>query len=254
MAGNDHFKGKTAVNHVAEAQAKGIIAASEIHGTEIPGSISAAADGARNTAILFLLILLLLSHWKFPEAQILYSLVIFAFGWMIWLIGRGAWLGWSRLERLHRILEEERWEIEHNREQEREELKALYAAKGFEGKLLEDVLDVLMADGDRLLKVMIEEELGLSLEVHEHPLKQGIGACLGVLSTLFTFLLCYWLWPAGGFYVAAVAVIVGSSWISAYYQGNRQIPAIVWNVGLSVLAVGSTYFLIHFLADIGWLP
>ncbi len=91
-------------------------------------------------------------------------------------MGRSAWLGWSRLERLHRILAQEKWEIEHNREQEREELGVLYAAKGFEGKLLEDVLDVLMADGDRLLKVMVEEELGLTLESQVHPLKQGLGA------------------------------------------------------------------------------
>ena len=32
-----------------------------------------------------------------------------------------------------------------------------------------------MADGDRLLRVMLEEELGFSLEVYDHPLKQALG-------------------------------------------------------------------------------
>ena len=58
----DHFKGKTAVKHVAEAQARGIIAAAEIHGTEIPGSISSATDAARHTVILLLLSQTLLAY------------------------------------------------------------------------------------------------------------------------------------------------------------------------------------------------
>lgn len=243
----EHFKGKNAVDHVVEAQAKGLIAASEIHGTEIPGSISAAADGARNTIVIFLLVHILFIHWSLP------TLIVFLFGWLLWSIGRSAWLGWSRLERLHRILEEERWEIEHNRTQERDELKALYQAKGFEGQLLEDVLDVLMADGDRLLRVMIEEELGLSLEVHEHPLRQALGAGIGILTSAALCLICLWIWPAGGLYVAALATLIASSIVSATYEGNRLIPAIVWNVGLAFLAVGSAQFLFHFLISISGL-
>lgn len=247
----DHFKGKAAVQHVVEAQARGIIAAAEIHGTEIPGSISSATDAARNTTILLLLSYFVLHSWNISQSEILASLIFLGFGWMVWMAGRSAWLGWSRLERLHRILEEERWEIEHNREQEREELEALYQAKGFEGKLLEDVMDVLMADGDRLLKIMIEEELGLTLEVDEHPLKQGLGAAIGVLLATLMILLLYWIWPWGGIYLASGIVISVSSWVSAYYQGNRQISTIIWNLGLTFLAAASTYFLLIFFHEVG---
>lgn len=247
----DHFKGKTAVKHVVEAQAKGIIAATEIHGTEIPGSISSATDAARNTILVILLLHLGLAYWNVPLHQTLIALGLFLFGWLIWVMGRSAWLGWSRLERLHRVLEEERWEIEHNRDQEREELKALYQAKGFEGPLLENVMDVLMADGDRLLKIMIEEELGLSLEVHEHPLKQSLGAGIGTILTAILSLFGYWLWPSQGLYIASFLVILISSWVAAFYQGNRLIPAIVWNLGLVFLSVASTYFLLLFFNDMG---
>ena len=47
-----HFKGKDAIEHVAEAQAQGIIASAEIHGTELPGYISAGTDAARETAFI----------------------------------------------------------------------------------------------------------------------------------------------------------------------------------------------------------
>src|SRR5262249_44443752 len=132
------------------------------------------ADAARETCLALALLWLFGLHWA--------ALLIFSGAWLIWKTGRSAWLGWSRIERLHRIVAQEKWEIEHHRQQEREELGALYAAKGFEGKLLEDVLDVLMADNDRLLRVMVEEELGLSLHSQEHPLKQATGAFLGVLA------------------------------------------------------------------------
>ncbi len=247
----DHFKGKTAVKHVAEAQARGIIAAAEIHGTELSGSISSATDASRNTAILLLLSFVILSYWNLLPEQILISLVMISFGWLIWMAGRSAWLGWSRLERLHRVLEEERWEIEHNRDQEREELRALYEAKGFEGKLLDDVMDVLMADGDRLLKIMIEEELGLTLEVDEHPLKQSLGAACGTFLTAIIIFLFYYFWSINGFYVGSILTLSFSNWIAAYYQGNRQISTIVWNLGLAFLTVASTYFLLNFFNDLG---
>jgi len=248
---HDHFNGKTAVKHVAEAQARGIIATAEIHGTEIPGSISSATDAARNTVILLLLSHSLLTYWSILPHQILASLTLLSFGWLIWMAGRSGWLGWARLERLHRTLEEERWEIEHNREQERDELRALYEAKGFEGKLLDDVMDVLMADGDRLLKIMIEEELGLSLEVDEHPLKQSLGAACGTVFAAALSLTFYLFWSNIGIYVASVSTIVISSYLSAHYQGNRLTSTIVWNLGLAFIAGASTYFLITFFHDLG---
>lgn len=240
-----HFNGKDALHHVIEAQAKGIVSASEVHGTEIPGYLSAAGDAARETAILLPIIWLLLSDQNVSSIENSTLLLIFSCGWLLWKTGRGAWLGWFRLERLHRVLEQERWEIEHHFQQERDELRVLYAAKGFEGKLLEDVLDVLMADNDRLLKVMIEEELGLSLETTEHPLKQGLGAACGVF---IAALLCYALlfaWPAYGVFLGAVATIAAASALTAHLAQNQAVPAIVWNLGLAALAVGSIYFLLE---------
>jgi vacuolar iron transporter family protein len=245
-----HFKGKDALGHVVEAQAQGLISASEVHGTEIPGYLSAAADAARETAIILGSVWLLLFSLDIARGKIISLLTILTIGWLFWKLGRGAWLGWFRLERLHRVLEQERWEIEHHRQQERDELRILYAAKGFEGKLLEDVLDVLMADNDRLLKVMIQEELGLSLASTEHPLKQGIGAAAGVFVSTAACLLSFLGWPQWGMFAGVFGIVALSSGITAHWAQNKVIPAIIWNLGLTALALGSIYFFLqtfHFL-------
>lgn len=241
---NIHFKGKDAIEHVAEAQAEGRIAASEIHGMEVPGHISAGADSARDMSAALLLLWMIVERAHF--AQIFSFLLVFALGWTIWKAGRSAWLGWFRLERMHRVLNQEKWEIEHNEQQEREELTVLYAAKGFEGKLLTDVIDVLMADGDRLLKVMVEEELGLSLEAHDHPLKQSLGALIGCLAAASICLAAYFAFPLYGLPIGGLTVIAISAVISAKHAQNRLIPAIVWNVGLGILSFGCVYFLIDY--------
>jgi hypothetical protein len=245
-----HFKGKDAVDHVIEAQAEGIFSATEIHGTETPGHISAAADAARETSVVLVLLAILIQPLSLTPHQAWLVLGIFAFGWFFWKVGRSAWLGWSRLERLHRIMAEEKWEIEHHRSQEREELSALYQAKGFEGKLLEDVLDVLMADGDRLLRVMLEEELGLSLESQEHPLKQGLGAGLGTFTAVALCALGYGFYGLYGMAICAVACVALSASVAAKFENNKVIPAAVWNVGIAILALGSAHFLLDFILQV----
>lgn len=243
-----HFKGKDPLEHVVEAQAEGIVASTEIHGTEIPGHISAFADAARETALILLLFWVILTPISFPMDQNLMLLAVFSVGWVIWKTCRSAWLAWSRLERLHRVVAEERWEIEHHRHQERSELKELYAAKGFEGKLLEDVLDVLMADGDRTLRIMVQEELGLSLETMEHPLKQGLGAALGVVVGTTGCFIGGFLYPALGIGIGiGTMVVMGCSGaLSAYYLKNKLIPAIIWNIAMGLLCFGAVHYLLQF--------
>lgn len=243
----EHFKGKDALSHVAEAQAHGLVAASEIHGTETPGHIAAGADAARETAVLLLIFWFLLYQIGMATNQICLFLIVFSSGWIIWKTGRSAWLGWSRLERLHRIVAQEKWEIEHHRKQEREELGELYASKGFEGKLLEEVLDVLMADDQRLLRVMVEEELGLTLSTHEHPLKQGLGAFVGCLTGAIICLAGLALNSTWGVPVSSLIVIAVSGGILAYHSQNKLIPAIVWNTGLALLSFGFVYYLYQFI-------
>lgn len=237
----NHFKGKDALQHVIDARLKGKTASAEIHGTELPGHVSAAADAAKETALILLILWVLLgsgSHWL---------MLVFISGWLIWKVGRSAILGWARLERLHRVIEEERYEIEHHRPQEKEELRALYAAKGFSGKLLDEAVEVLMADDNRLLQVMLEEELGLNLESHEHPLKQASGALLGVLGSALVMSFGLFALPNWGAAVCAALIIALSAGTTAQLEKNRPLPAIIWNLAIAFLAAAAAYFLAQIL-------
>ena len=243
----DHFKGKSVSEHLKDARRRGTIATTETHGAEMPGHLAAGADSAKNTAISLFLVWVILEQFGIPSANIFTVLVIFSFGWVIWMIGRSASLGWARLERLHRLIEQERWEIEHHRQREKEELREMYLAKGFSGKLLDEVVDVLMADDNRLLHVMLEEELGLSVEAYEHPLKQGVGAATGTILTTLVSLLGFYAYPAFGLPLFAGAVFVISAMISAKVEKNRLIQATVWNVSIALLTLGVAYFLSQLL-------
>lgn len=238
-----HFKGKDALEHVIEARQKGKAASSEVHGTELPGHYSAAADAAKETALILVVLWALLTELHFPLTQIHWILLVFTAGWLIWKVGRSAILGWSRLERLHRLIEEERWEIEHHRPQEKEELRAFYSAKGFSGKLLDEAIDVLMADDNRLLQVMLEEELGLSLESYEHPLKQAAGALVGVAGSALVLSFGLFFLPLWGVGACAALIIALSSGTTAQLEKNRPLPAIIWNLAVALLSIGAAYFL-----------
>jgi len=234
----NHFKGKKPLQHLIDARLKGKMASEEIHGVELPGHINAAADAAKEAALIILLIWSLLG----PKGHIF--TLVFLSGWLIWKVGRSAILGFARLQRLHRVIEEERFEIEHHRPQEKEELTALYAAKGLTGKLLTEVIDVLMADDDRLLQVMLEEELGLSLEQIEHPLKQAAGVLVGVLGAFAILSFGLFVLPNFGPALCAFVVIALCAGTTAQLEKSSALPAIIWNLATAALAAG----IVHFLA------
>ncbi|MES2273575.1 MAG: VIT1/CCC1 transporter family protein [Chlamydiota bacterium] len=241
--GAPHFKGKAAIQHVIDARLKGKAASAEIHGTELPGHYSAAADAAKETALILLVLWAVFSEIHFSPFPMHLILIVFTSGWLVWKVGRSAILGWARLERLHRVIEEERFEIEHHRPQEKEELIALYAAKGFSGKLLDEVIDVLMADDNRLLQIMLEEELGLKLESYEHPLKQAAGAFVGVVGAALILSFGLFALPNWGAALCASLVIALSAGTTAQLEKNRPLPSIIWNLAVAALAAGLSFFI-----------
>ena len=239
---NHHFKGKEALQHVIDARIKGFSASSEIHGTELPGHYSAAADAAKETAIILLILWTLFFEIELSSGKVQWCFLVFVLGLIVWKVGRSAILGYNRLERLHRLIEEERFEIEHHRGQEKEELRALYSAKGFSGKLLDEAIDVLMADDNRLLQVMLEEELGLNLETYEHPLKQAAGAFVGVFGAAFIMSFGLFILPSWGPILCAAIIISLSAGTSAQLEKNKPLPSIIWNIAIAALASSIVYF------------
>lgn len=243
---SDHFQGKTVAEHLKEARTKGVLASTEAHGLEMAGHFSAAADTARDTTFVLLAGYTALSS-LLTKQHLLLVLIILSTGWLIWKTSRSALMGWSRMERLHRITEQERWEIAHNRPQEREELAALYRTKGLEGKLLEEVVDVLMADDNRLLHIMLEEEMGLSLEKEEHPLKQACGALLGGALAAAVCLIGYLSSPTYGLFISAALILTLATTAAAQLEHNRILPSLVWTLATAGLLAGIVHYLTQLL-------
>jgi VIT1/CCC1 family predicted Fe2+/Mn2+ transporter len=237
-----HFKGKSVPEHLKEARKKGAILKAEIHGSEVPSHVIAATESMKLLAIALLI------GWLIQLS--LQTLGLLSFGLILFIAARSALNGWSRMERLHRVIEEERFEIEHHRHQEREELSEIYEAKGFSGKLLEEVIDCLMADDNRLLQIMLEEELGLSLEQYEHPLKQSLFALLGALISTALCLIGYILSYSFGLPLAAFLITVFSTALSAQMENSSAWQRVVWNCAVLVLVGGAIIFTQQFIKGI----
>ncbi len=90
----------------------------------------------------------------------------------------------TRAERddFDRLAEIEARHIEVAPEGEREEVRQIYAAKGFEETELERAVDLITSDRDRWIQTMLTEEYGLPREVRSE--------WLAALSTFASFFVC----------------------------------------------------------------
>lgn len=98
----------------------------------------------------------------------------------------------NQREFFEREIERERSEIDQMPEREKDEVRRIYAAKGFEGAELEMVVKRITSDRNVWLKCMMEEELGLIYESMDSPFKvgliTGLSFVLGGLVPLIPFL------------------------------------------------------------------
>ena len=67
--------------------------------------------------------------------------------------------------------------IDHIPEGEQEEVRQIYAAKGFEGQLLEDIVQGITRDRDLWLATMLMEEYGLQ-SAPANPWRAGVQTLL----------------------------------------------------------------------------
>lgn len=96
----------------------------------------------------------------------------------------------AQRDNYHKHKQHEYWEIEHYREREVEEIRQIYIEKGFEGELLEKAIEVITADKDRWVDVMMKEEL-MMVEESKPPLKSALVTFTSFLIVGFIPLLVY---------------------------------------------------------------
>ncbi len=119
----------------------------------------------------------------------------------------------------------ERYEIEHEPEEERAELVSIYQNKGFSGPLLQHVVNHLTANKERWHRAMVHDELGVVEDTHINPWLEGVqvgisfvvGGLIPTLPVLFSLPQARW-WAYG--LTALTALVLGA--IKARY--TRQSP------------------------------
>lgn len=243
----DHFAGKTAREHLAQMKVMGQAFLSEEHGIEARARTVSFIDAFRDTVLVAGAFYFLVVTAPFSLRHVLACFLSFGACWCFWRASRAALYSWAHLERVHRLAYEERCEIARNRDQEREELIVLYGAKGLSGELLDRVVDVLMADHERLLQVMLEEEMGLQLKLVDHPLHNAISALLGSVSASLLVLgtLCVVSQTVA---LVLMALLIGcTSMYLAYLEKNSMIRAFVWSSLAAVAAFQALFTLSSFL-------
>ncbi len=244
-----HFENLSVIEHLKNARQKGSRATSDLHAVEAPGHISAGADSAKDVAISTLLIQMIASTLDIGQEKIFILLSVYLVGIFFWKVGRSAQLGWARIERINKAVMEEKFEIENNREEEREELTEIYAAKGLREPLLSKIIDVLMADDNKLLSIMLEEELGIPMESYVHPLKQALGAGVGVVIAALSIPTGLAISPSFGLFITAFSITGITGIILAKMEKLEVLEYTIKSLSITFLATFATYFFTKFLVN-----
>ncbi len=105
----------------------------------------------------------------------------------------------TRAENQHRVKvrQMELDEIEKFPEGEAEEVRQIFAMKGFEGQLLEDAVEVITSDNEKWIDTMLQEEHGMSLQAH-NAFKAGLATFVAFCLVGFVPLITYvanWISP-----------------------------------------------------------
>jgi VIT1/CCC1 family predicted Fe2+/Mn2+ transporter len=142
-----------------------------------------------------------------------------------------------------------RKEIEEMREKpevEREEIRSIYRDRGFEGELLEQVVETITSNPRVWLKVMMSEELGLSA---------SFARPLGAAAVVFVAFLAGGIVPVVPFLVAtgvsaliaafavtALALILAGA-VRSRYTGERPVVAGLELVAMAAIGVGVAHLI-----------
>ncbi|GMN11736.1 VIT1/CCC1 transporter family protein [Croceitalea sp. MTPC9] len=143
----------------------------------------------------------------------------------------------------------EYWEIENMPEIEVQEIRNIYEEKGFEGDLLENVVDVITSDKKRWVNVMMKEELGMS-EITKSPFIIGGVTYVSFLAIGLIPLIVYvidYIDPLGVnlFLMASILTATGFilvGWMKTYVNQTNPFKGIFETLLLGCIAAVVSYF------------
>lgn len=153
----------------------------------------------------------------------------------------------SEKEQLVAAREEERKHIELVPEGEKEEVRQIFRAKGFEGETLERIVETVASNHKWWIDIMIHEEWGLS-PVTSHPLRAALVTFFAFVAVgiapILPYLLISFEDASAGFRISCAAtalvfVVIGA--VRAKISKNSVLRSIVETFFAGVAAAGSAY-------------
>ena len=143
----------------------------------------------------------------------------------------------------------EYWEVDNIPHKEREEVEDIYRAKGFEGELLQKVVDVITSDRDRWVEVMMKDELHM-IDGHKSPI--AIGAVTFVSFVIIGLIpLSVYVWdyignfPGNLFFWSCLLTSIGFIFIGflkTYVTETSHFKGILETLILGAIAALVAYF------------
>jgi VIT1/CCC1 family predicted Fe2+/Mn2+ transporter len=127
--------------------------------------------------------------------------------------------------------------IEHVPEGEREEVRQIFAAKGFEGETLETVVDVITRDRGVWIDTMLKEEIGVHPET-PGPLRAALATLAAFVVVGSVPLLPFLLGLAAHEAFIASAVATGATFFAIGMARGRALGRAVVRSGLETFASG----------------
>lgn len=148
----------------------------------------------------------------------------------------------------------EYWEVDNLPEKEREEIREIYAAKGFEGELLEQVVDVITNDRDRWVNVMMNDELEMK-EESRSPITIGLVTYTSFVIVGLIPLIAYvvdYINPMGRNLFLISSLLTGIAfilvgWLKAYVNHTHVIRGIMETLLLGIIAAAVSFYVGDFI-------
>ena len=143
----------------------------------------------------------------------------------------------------------EYWEVENIPEAEKEEVREIYREKGFEGDLLEKVVDVITSDKDRWVDVMMKDELAM-METNKSPFAMGAVTFISfILVGLIPLVLYVWDYIFGfeGNLFLSTCLLTSLGFIvigflKTYVNETSKIKGILETLVLGAIAAGVAFY------------
>ncbi|MGD9563286.1 MAG: VIT1/CCC1 transporter family protein [Pyrinomonadaceae bacterium] len=141
----------------------------------------------------------------------------------------------AETDELSRVREIERRHIEVDPAGEREEVRQIYAAKGFDGPELERVVELVTADTDRWIETMRAEEYGLPRSVRP-PLKAATATFAAFVVCGLVPLLPFLFALEHTFFLASI--LTGIVFLAVGSVKAKWSTTAWWRSGIESLAIG----------------